>query len=379
MTTKGTRRQFKPEFKKDAVALVSEQGYSISKAAEAVGTTANNLRRWVKELKQEESGVRLDAGERAELDRLRRENKRLRMEKEIPKKGQRLLCERNEVKYSFIKEQKSSFPVRMLCRVMQVKKSSYYDWCHRSDSSIDSQTWQLCHRLKALFAESRQSLGSRRLMKLLRREGFKIGRYRARKLMKKLGLAVKRKKRFALTTDSKHQLPIAENLLNRDFSPSAKNQVWATDITYIWTLQGWLYLAVVIDLYSRRIVGWHLDRQMETALASRALMMAVNLRTPPQGLLHHSDRGSQYASHTYQALLKEHGMVCSMSRKGNCWDNAPTERFFSSLKREWLTGNLYETRVDATADVRAYIAYYNSCRIHTTLGDVTPIEFEKCA
>ncbi|MFA0813648.1 IS3 family transposase, partial [Microbulbifer epialgicus] len=123
----------------------------------------------------------------------------------------------------------------------------------------------------------------------------------------------------------------------------------------------------------------HLDRQMETALVSRALMMAVNLRTPPKGLLHHSDRGSQYASHAYQALLKQHGMVCSMSRRGNCWDNAPTERFFSSLKREWLTGNLYTTREDAITDVRAYIAYYNSRRIHTTLGDVTPIEFEKCA
>ncbi|WP_157953931.1 IS3 family transposase [Microbulbifer sp. A4B17] len=138
-------------------------------------------------------------------------------------------------------------------------------------------------------------------------------------------------------------------------------------------------MAVVIDLYSRRIVGWHLDKQMETALASRALMMAVNLRTSPKGLLHHSDRGSQYASHTYQALLKQYGMVCSMSCNGNCWDNAPTERFFSSLKRKWLTGNFYPKREDAIADVRAYIAYYNSRRIHTTLGDVAPIEFEKCA
>jgi len=214
---------------------------------------------------------------------------------------------------------------------MQVNKSSYYEWCRRSDSPIDGQIWQLCHRLKALFTESRESLGSRRLMKLLRKEGFEIGRYRVHKLMKKLGLVVKHKKRFTLTTNSKHQLPVADNLLNRDFSPSAKNQVWTTDITYIWTLQGWLYLVVVIDLYSRRVVGWCLDRQMETALASRALIMAINLRTPPKGLLHHSDRGSQYASHSYQALLKQHGMVCSMSRKGNCWDNAPTERFFSSL------------------------------------------------
>ena len=216
-------------------------------------------------------------------------------------------------------------------------------------------------------------------MKQLRKEGFEIGRYRVRKLMKRLGLVVKGKKRFVLTTDSRHGLPVAENLLNRDFSPTEQDRVWTTDITYIWTLQGWVYLAVVIDLYSRRVVGWHIDRRMETALVSRALMMAINLRNPKTGLMHHSDRGSQYASREYRRLLKQHGMVCSMSRKGNCWDNAPTERFFSSLKREWLTGNVYPTREAAVDDVRAYIAYYNSDRLHTTLGDLTPIEFEQRA
>jgi len=154
-------------------------------------------------------------------------------------------------------------------------------------------------------------------------------------------------------------------------------RVWTTDIRYIWTLQGWVYLAVVIDLYSRRVVGWHLDRRMGTALVSRAFMMAINLRNPPKGLLHHSDRGSQYASHAYQALLRQHDMVCSMSRTGNCWEMRRLS-FFSSLKREWLTGNVYPTREDAAADMRAYIAYYNSRRLHTTLSDNTPIEFEQC-
>lgn len=227
--------------------------------------------------------------------------------------------------------------------------------------------------------ESRESLGSRQMRKQLCKEGFEIGRYRTRSLMKKLGLVVKRKKRFVLTTDSRHSLPVAENLLNREFVPAEQDRVWTTDITYIWTLQGWVYLAVVLDLYSRRVVGWSLDKQMATALVSRALTMAVNLRNPSPGLLHHSDRGSQYASKAYQELLQQHGMVCSMSRKGNCWDNAPTERFFSSFKREWLTGNVYQTREAAVADVRAYIAYYNSRRLHTTLSDMTPIEFEKCA
>ena len=157
--------------------------------------------------------------------------------------------------------------------------------------------------------------------------------------MKSLQLKVKQKRKFKVTTDSNHKLPVATNVLNREFSPSAPNQAWGSDITYLWTQQGWIYLAVIIDLYSRRVVGWSIDRRMKKALVIRALMMAVNLRKPPPGLIHHSDRGSQYASHDYQKLLKQHGMICSMSRKGNCWDNSPVERFFGSLKREW-TGDL---------------------------------------
>lgn len=181
------------------------------------------------------------------------------------------------------------------------------------------------------------------------------------------------------TTDSNHKEPVAENLLNREFAPAARNQAWTTDITHTWTLQGWVYLAVVLDTYSRRIVGWSIDRQMETALITWALMMAVNLRNPEPGLLHHSDQGSQYASKAYRKLPEQHQMVCSMSRKGNCWGDAPTERFFCSLKREWLTSNIYPTREAAVVDVRAYVVYYNSRRLHTTLGDRTPIEFENCA
>ncbi|HET9679139.1 MAG TPA: IS3 family transposase [Gammaproteobacteria bacterium] len=361
------------------MALVTEQGYSVTQAARAVDVNENNLRRWKTDFEQEARGDRLTADERTELVRLRRDNKMLRMEKEIFKKGQRLLCERNAVKYGFIQAQQRYYPVTVLCRVMQVGTSAYYTWRSRSATIIDSGTWRLCQRMKALFAESRQSLGSRQMMRQLRKEGFEIGRFRVRRLMKRLGLVVKPKKRFVVTTDSRHTLPVAENLLNRDFAPAQANCVWTTDITYIWTLQGWVYLAVVLDLYSRRVVGWHLEEHMTTALVTRALMMAINLRNPSAGLMHHSDRGSQYASLEYQALLKQHGMLCSMSRKGNCWDNAPTERFFSSLKREWLTGMRYATREAAVADVRAYIAYYNARRLHTTLGDRTPMDFELCA
>lgn len=231
-----------------------------------------------------------------------------------------------------------------------------------------------------LFAESKSSMGSRKMATQLRKEGFPVGRYRVRTLMKKLGLVVKRKRKFRITTNSNHKLPVAGNILDRQFNPLSPNQAWAADITYIWTAEGWLYLAVIIDLYSRRVIGWCMDKRQTKSLVIRALLMAINIRKPPQGLIHHSDRGSQYASLKYQASLKQYGIVCSMSRKGNCWDNAVAERFFSSLKREWIRDNLYRSREEAIRDVRAYIVtWYNSRRLHSTLGYKSPIEFEKCA
>jgi len=282
------------------------------------------------------------------------------------------------VKYGFIRAHAGHWSVVHLCRLLGVPRSGYYDWRDQPGRVIPPQELALRRRMKELFRVSRDSLGSRPLMKNLREEGFAIGRDRTRRLMKALNLKVKQKRKYKATTDSKHNLPVAENVLNRQFAPQGPNQVWGTDITYLWTQEGWVYLAVVIDLYSRRVVGWAMDRRMQKALVIRALLMAINLRQPPPGLLHHSDRGSQYASHAYQALLKQHGMICSMSRKGNCWDNAPIERFFSSLKREWTGDRLYRSRQDAMADVREYVAvYYNSKRLHSTLGYMTPMNYEK--
>ncbi|SCZ61475.1 Transposase InsO and inactivated derivatives [Thiohalomonas denitrificans] len=282
------------------------------------------------------------------------------------------------MKYRFVRDHAARYPVTILCRVMGVQRSGYYGWKARGAEVVCATELRLRQRMKALFAASRQSLGSRGMVHKLREEGFKIGRYRVRKLMKSMNLVVKAKRRFKATTDSKHRYPVADNILNRQFAPEAPNRIWGTDITYLWTQEGWLYLAVVIDLYSRRVVGWAIDKRMTTALVTRALLMAMNLRRPPKGLIHHSDRGSQYASHCYQKLLKQHEMVCSMSRKGNCWDNAPVERFFSSLKREWTGDRLYRTRQEAIADVREYISvYYNSVRLHSTLGYRTPLDFEK--
>jgi len=282
------------------------------------------------------------------------------------------------VKYGFIRDHAGRWPVVHQCRLLGVQRSTYYDWCDRPCRVIPLEELALRRRMKELFRASRDSLGSRTLLENLREEGFKLGRDRTRCLMKVLNLKVKQKHKYKVTTDSKHHLPVAENVLNREFSLTGPNQAWGTDITFLWTREGWIYLAVVIDLYSRRVVGWALDRWMKKALVIRALMMAINLRKPPPGLIHHSDRGSQYASHAYQALLKQHGMICSMSRKGNCWDNAPVERFFSSLKREWTGDRLYRTREQAIADVREYVAvYYNSKRLHSTLGYKTPMNYEK--
>jgi len=282
------------------------------------------------------------------------------------------------VKYGFIREHAMGYPVNLLCRMLGVQRSAYYDWRDRPGKVIVPEEFALRQRMKALFKASRGSLGSRTLVRKLREEGFVIGRDRTRRLMKALKLKVKQKRKYKATTDSKHNLPVAENVLNRQFNPTAPNQAWGTDITYLWTQEGWVYLAVVIDLYSRRVVGWAMDRRMKKALVIRALLMAINLRQPPPGLFHHSGRGSQYASRAYQKLLAQHGMVCSMSRKGNCWDNAPVERFFSRLKREWTGDRLYRTRQEAIADVREYVAvYYNAQRLHSTLGYKTPLDYEK--
>jgi len=281
------------------------------------------------------------------------------------------------VKCAFVKRQSFGYPTTMLCRVIGVAQSTYYDWKNRGPRVIPPEELVLRRRMKELFVASRESLGSRTLMENLRLEGFDIGRDRTRRLMKSMNLKVKQKRKYKATTDSKHSLPVAENLLDRQFYPEAPNQLWGSDITYLWTREGWLYLAVIIDLYSRRVVGWCIDNRMTQSLVIRALMMAVNLRRPPPGLVHHSDRGSQYASNAYQELLRQHKIICSMSRKGNCWDNAPVERFFSSLKREWTGDRLYHTRQEAIADVREYVAvYYNAKRLHSTLGYKTPMDYE---
>jgi transposase InsO family protein len=232
--------------------------------------------------------------------------------------------------------------------------------------------------IKALHTLSRGSYGSRQMAKNMQAKGYPIGRYAARTLMRKAGVHCQQRRRYKVTTLSQHKQPVAENLLNREFSVAMPNRVWVADITSLWTQEGWLYIAAVLDLFSRRVIGWALASHMRTSLVSAAFIMAVGRRQPPAGLLHHSDRGSQYASDHYQACLQQAGMTVSMSRKGNCWDNSVMERFFGSLKSERTDHEIYITREEAKKDVVDYIEmFYNSQRLHSSLGYVTPLQFEE--
>ncbi len=272
-----------------------------------------------------------------------------------------------------------AFPVTVLCTVMRVSRSGFYDYLHRYNSGEDHRPDEttIKGRIKEIFNDSKGSYGSRRIVKKLQSEGHKIGRYRVRRMMRQIGLKVKTPKRFKLTTNSRHSFPVAANVLDRQFDVDVPNKVWTADITYVWTYQGWLYLAVVMDLYSRQIVGWAMDKRMKKELVLDALAMAYWQRKPCEELLHHSDRGSQYACHKYQKRLESYGMKPSMSRKGNCWDNAPTERFFRSLKSERLTACRFVTRNAAKNEILDYITFYNSLRLHSYLGYVSPMQYEK--
>ena len=283
------------------------------------------------------------------------------------------------MRFDFIRQQMKAYPVTVLCRVMRVSRSGFYSYLSRFDRGADDNPKEstLKTRVHAIFKAHRGKYGSRRIVKQLKEEGYNVGRYKVRRIMRDLGLKAKISKRFKVTTDSRHSFPVAPNVLNRNFDVAAPNKVWTADISYVWTLEGWLYLAIVMDLFSRQIVGWSMDKRMKKQLTLDALAMAYFRRRPDPGLLHHSDRGSQYACHEYQKQLKQYRIIPSMSRKGDCWDNAPTERFFRSLKSERLFDCKFTTRQAANMEVLDYISYYNSIRLHSTLGYKSPLAYEK--
>lgn len=281
------------------------------------------------------------------------------------------------MKYAWIETQRRDYPLPALCTTLAVSISGYRAW--RSGGSPNRQRLtdaQLLALMQAIHAELKGAYGSPRMLRELRGRGFPAGKERVERLMREHGIRARHKRRYKATTDSKHTLPVAPNVLDRNFMPTAPNQVWTADLTYIWTTAGWLYLAIVLDLFNREIVGWSIKPRMTADIVVDALTMAWFRRRPAPGLIFHSDRGSQYASGTFQDKLDEFGMLCSMSRKGNCWDNAPTESFFNSLKNERVHGTRYATHDEARADLFDYIeVFYNRSRRHSTLGYVSPTQY----
>lgn len=284
------------------------------------------------------------------------------------------------MKYVCIKAHSDQFPVRMMCRLLGVSRSGFYAWRRRPPSEKTKRSRRLVVKIKAIFKRTRRSYGSPRIWRELLDNGEQVGRGQVARLMREHGIRAKQSRKFKVTTNSKHKLPVAPNILGDMESVIAEDEVWVTDITYLWTREGWLYVAAIMDLLSRRIIGWAASSRMKNDLVIEAFHRALALRGPVPGLIHHSDRGSQYASTTYQKLLKASGIISSMSRKGNCYDNAAMESFWHSLKVEWLFDFEFETRREAVREVAGYIdGFYNPERRHSSLGYISPIEFEAVA
>jgi len=284
------------------------------------------------------------------------------------------------VRFAFIQAEKAHFPVTVLCQALGVSRAGFYAWATRPASARVQADRCLAVEIAAIHAESRRRYGSPRVHAELRARGHRTGRKRVGRLMHAGGLAARRRRPFRVTTDSAHARPVAPNLLARQFAPGTPQRGWVTDITFIATGEGWLYLAVILDLFSRRVLGWALSERLTSPLPLEALRMALARRRPAPGLLHHSDRGTQYVGTAYQGLLARHGIVISMSRRGNCWDNAVAESFFATLKVELVHGASWPTREHARRAIAEYIElFYNPQRRHSSLGYLSPIAFERQA
>lgn len=285
------------------------------------------------------------------------------------------------MRYAFIQEQERRWPVSVLCSVLEVARSGFYAWRRRVPSRRCERRERLIKAMREIHAQRHQgSYGSPRMHRELKFQGHAVSENTVARLMKEHGLRARTARKFRPTTDSNHALAVAQNVLDRQFQANRPNEKWVSDITYVWTDEGWLYLAAVEDLYSRKVVGWSLGERLTSDLVNRALEMAIGRQLPMWELVAHSDRGSQYASRSYQDLLASRGITCSMSRKGNCWDNAPMESFFATLKKELVHQVRYATREAARQSLFEYIeVFYNRVRRHSALGYVSPETFEEAA
>ncbi|MEG3640301.1 IS3 family transposase [Magnetococcus sp. PR-3] len=372
-------KRYTQEFKDRAVELMNSTDQSVPEIAEQLDVNPKNLYNWRAQAQANKAG-----GKSPEMVTLQNENKQLRKElarlqeeQIILKKAAFVLCQGHPVKYAFIQQQRRYHSIEYFCCVLGVSKSGYYGWLNRRESARAEENRLLGEWIVEIFYGSRATYGSKRIQCCLVEHGVRVSRRRVARIKRKLGLECKAQRCFkVITTDSSHSLPVAPNHLNREFTAERPDQAYVGDITYTATKEGWLYLAVWIGLFSRSVVGWFMADHMKASLVTDALRMACFKRRPPVGLMVHSDRGSQYASNLFSGLLKEKGYLQSMSRLGDCWDNAPAESFFGTLKTELIGGFVFNSYEEAKQAIFEYIeVFYNRQRKHSTIGYMTP---EQC-
>ncbi|MEF0320563.1 IS3 family transposase [Escherichia coli] len=372
------KRNFSAEFKRESAQLVVDQKYTVADAAKAMDVGLSTMTRWVKQLRDERQGKTPKASpitpEQIEIRKLRKKLQRIEMENEILKKG--VLRKAVRLRYAFIRDNTCCWPVRLLCRVLDVHPSGFYAWLQQPHSQRHQADLRLTGQIKQFWLESGCVYGYRKIHLDLRDSGQQCGVNRVWRLMKRVGIKAQVGYRSPRARKGEASI-MSPNRLQRQFNPDAPDERWVTDITYIRTHEGWLYLAVVVDLFSRKIIGWSMQSRMTKDIVLNALLMAVWRRNPEKQVLVHSDQGSQYTSHEWQSFLKSHGLEGSMSRRGNCHDNAVAESFFLLLKRERIKKKIYGTREEARSDIFDYIEmFYNSKRRHGSSEQMSPTEYE---
>ncbi|WP_303745264.1 IS3 family transposase [Enterobacter hormaechei] len=369
-------KRYPEEFKTEAVKQVVDRGYSVASVATRLDITTHSLYSWIKKYGPDSSTNKEQSDAQAEIRRLQKELKRVTDERDIFKKSRGVLRKAVRLRYAFIRDNTCCWPVRLLCRVLDVHPSGFYAWLQQPHSQRHQADLRLTGQIKQFWLESGCVYGYRKIHLDLRDSGQQCGVNRVWRLMKRVGIKAQVGYRSPRARKGEASI-VSPNRLQRQFNPDAPDERWVTDITYIRTHEGWLYLAVVVDLFSRKIIGWSMQSRMTKDIVLNALLMAVWRRNPQKQVLVHSDQGSQYTSHEWQSFLKSHGLEGSMSRRGNCHDNAVAESFFQLLKRERIKKKSYGTREEARSDIFDYIEmFYNSKRRHGSSDQMSPTEYE---